>query len=493
MRVFASLMIRLRASHIRVESIASDEIRDEAAALAGSLRTSVQHTSADIQWHLQDYIARRITFYRCAGLELTNDSSEVLLGFAVIFCGLVLTDSPSQPPKTIAYIYEAAARGLEDIHSIGLSNLGSARTHCLTGITNFRLPLNTEQPLNSTEFVGSYFCEQNRQTHNCAHAAVRMALNSSRRYRGEKITPKFFIDRQSSGSDLSLDDELLDSLAEGLGFTVVKLGQFHVTSRAFQSYVLTSIISGFPTVLVTSGWGTPNGNLQHLHAGAVVGYTLFPNRATPLTRIGRPYATPASAWVDHFLVNDDHSGPYCSWPMEALRSAVLISVQPKGVFGFLTAEVVAAGYTQSLVGKIVSVPDHNKYIDRLKHDIVTNVRLTERGEYIVHLARLNCSNSPVQTSRDFPSRFWLVEIFEPETFGASMMKFGDVLIDASKRIDHNVLFAWFCGVSVAMDGQANWCWPIKEPVASLSISLYGVSEQRCSDDHLASFGGLDPM
>jgi hypothetical protein len=167
---------------------------------------------------------------------------------------------------------------------------------------------------------GFYYCQQNSQTHVCAHACLRMAINSDGALNRPALTAA------AINAQLNVTPPLT-GLTIGQVSDVIR-GQTRVMpmivdctrlSKSEYLSILTSFVESGCIVLLVF---TTANNIEHVVA--VFGYTRNSDEWHPQGIPG--YGGPQSAqyytnssWVDHFVIHDDNLGPYYTLSSRALE------------------------------------------------------------------------------------------------------------------------------------------------------------------------------
>jgi len=350
------------------------------------------------------------------------------------------------------------------------------------------------------EIDGSFFCQQNRITHVCAHAALRIAINSSpalaipRKLTNEDINHALGIDHKDTVLNGGLDSQEIQQVLQTLGLT-----SHHADFRAnlrtsYASFVYPFVDSRLPLIL-----GIEAQDVQHVVA--VLGHTLNSDRWAAEAKQGygcypiSPYI-PSVSWADHFLINDDNFGMHITLPAEMvqnlivprlnpnLHAAMAIGVVPSGtsLFGWL-AEESAAGLAFDVLAKTKPMPA-NRWLVHLRDlilkarktlkqsrppisTIVCRTLLRARGDYLAALEGVVDSNgnSLQMGERQFlhewlPEWFWVTEITLPNLYMANKRKLGDVIsrVDATREEvlgRESIPFLWLPGIALWYSGGWN--------------------------------------
>lgn len=310
---------------------------------------------------------------------------------------------------------------------------------------------------------GVYYCQQNVQTHVCAHASLRMALTSrlnqsvTATYINEtlKITPPC--------TGLTLPQVLEVIHAQGLDANIIDCSSLQ--PETYASILAATVESGSKALLVfTTGDdetgpeagkgegaeddGASAAGSAEEHVVLVYGHTrnsdewhpqAIPAYAGPKSA---PYY-PSSNWIDHFLIHDDNFGPYYTLSSQALEfdksvgAHWIIAVREKATRVEPHAAETSASTLLNLVlpqlaplGKGVWFD----YVTKLPWKYVLRTILISRDGYKEHLRQLKghdgTTMDPAQIDRidSLPERFWMVEFTLPALFTGNKAKLGEVLI-----------------------------------------------------------------
>jgi hypothetical protein len=445
--------------------------------------------------------------------------AQDLLGYAVF---LTLDSGKAK----LTYVYEAVIRSPGLLHGTDWQCVTNYYVHC---VREFELTLGTagasRPPL---KFPGTFFCQQNGMTHVCAHAALRIALNSWPAYTGAKVTPRMInalLGYDHSGGhavpDGGLTSREIQQVVEAQGFSAISAEFLERPDIDYESFVYPLIESGCPVILGITGPGVA-------HVVAILGHTLNTDRWSEARHEYGVFPSqkyiPTSSWVDHFIASDDNFGAYVTLPTEALRNvlvpkhnpnlhaAVAVGLVPKGAhyWGYI-AEQVAARIANTLIEKTFLQPPNRwlAYLQRIDTDKQANtgekVRLTkivcrtllcERDRYCRHMADAQdekgnrLSAAEVESLRKaLDDRFWVTEITTTNLYTGNKHKLGDVVLRSAlhpKSIQNPSesravpLFAWLPGVvwREPMVSSTPIPWSLQGHIPLLR----GVGEDQCKFD-----------
>ena len=431
--------------------------------------------------------ALRFSFFRDfpPSMRWQDLAGRECLGYAVLII-LTLPDNSKR-----RYILESVLR----IPSLWVPTEGGGPR--ATPVTNyyvhscreFETTIGTATANLRFRIIGSFFCQQNNLTHVCAHAALRMGINSSPAFQQPKLTNKFINDQlgidHSRAPDKRVGQYSTEARSEGLKteqivHVVKKLGwKQHVAefdmnpAIDYESFIYPLIESGCPTILGVH-------NAETAHVLAVLGHTLNSDRWTPEARLGygafpiTPYIS-TSAWADHFIVNDDNFGMYVTLPAESIRNilvpkhnpnlhaALAIGLVPPDVtISGYGAEQAAAGLAEKVI-RLTNPTPQNRWLHMLKHDntqrLVCRTLLCQKTEYLEIMKNVaddqgrKLTAAEVQTlEATLPSGFWVTEVTVPNLYTGNKRKLGDILTPAQGTEQQfmtgaMMLFFWFPGLS----------------------------------------------
>jgi hypothetical protein len=445
--------------------------------------------------------AVRFTFFRNypgpdKWLELQADD---ILGYAV----LVTLTLPAGPPR--CYILESVVK----TPSFWIpSQEGKARPE---GVTNyyvhncreFETSVGTTSEHRNFSLKGSFFSQQNDLTHVCAHAALRMAINSSPAASDQKLTNKRIneelgichdqkrVGKYSSGEkSVGLESEEIVEVIKKLGWNEQSWDFENKPAIDFAEFIYPLIESGLPVILgIRNPWTA--------HVLAVLGHTLNSDRWIPEARHGygsfpiSPYIS-TSAWVDHFIVNDDNYGMYVTLPTEPLRNILVPKFNPNLhaalAIGLVPTDVTISGYAveqsaASLARKLVNLitpAPANRWLLLLKEMLKETGDSRERGQHLVCRTLLRSKENYLEVMNNvtddqehplaeaekqllensLPSRFWVTEITVPNLYTGNKRKLGDIVtataVNEQQYLSGEMFhFCWLPGISLSGPGLKN--------------------------------------
>jgi hypothetical protein len=392
--------------------------------------------------------AEAIAFTFFIGGDLPYDLSSIP---SSRFLGQVVVINYQMPGKTqfdIYYVFEAIVpepiiRGKLGDHSSLLNNFICApgEFECLVKGQIIKT-------------LAVYFCQQNNKTHVCAHASLRMVINTikgkSDFITSGEINQTLGIVSPNQGLTLQQIKQVVDSLP-GLEAEIIDCQAL----KPYYLSILASIVeSGDLALLIfTTGRGSQHvvpvyghtRNSDEWHPEALPGYTGAP--AAPFY--------PSSAWIDHFLIHDDNFGPYFSLSSRALEVDPQISAQKiiavrasTPALSAMVAESSAAIILHGLRSQgLAGTGNWFDYWNGYRGKFVLRPILIQRGDYLVHLQALKTHDGSVADPNEIsqfsllPEVFWMVEFSLPALYTGNRSKLGEVLISTQQMTTNVDLLA----------------------------------------------------
>ncbi|WP_157223326.1 hypothetical protein [Rhodovulum sp. PH10] len=294
-------------------------------------------------------------------------------------------------------------------------------------------------------FNGVYYCQQNSLTHVCAHACLRMALNTinytSPPITSNKINQTLTLLPPIQGLTI---DEIVKFAKDVNGVAPMVADCSKVLREDYLAILSSYVESGCMVLLVF----TINGGIEHVVT--VFGYTRNSDE-------WHPQAVPAysgpktaqyysgSAWVDHFLIHDDNFGPYYALSSRALE------VDPEVAAHWIIAISDFAAdfsphYAESLASVVALSFDELAgygngkwfdYITGIQHTYVMRAILMKRSKYKDHLIDLRGHDGTalvpeeIALTDQLPEWFWMVEFSLPPLFTGNKSKLGEIFISTN--------------------------------------------------------------
>lgn len=465
-----TLMRRMRAQRVIIEDL------DPEAREWGRIFTELQAIRKRVGRNLPSVIVRKFTFTQSQFNDVERIGAlpeEDLLGYAIL---ITIEFGPS---SFHSYILESVIRapgrrvevpGRDEPWEPILNNYLHVKK-------SFPCHIGTDaKPMREYNLVGSFFCQQNQITGVCAHACAAMVLNNCKELAGivtsEDINRIVGIDHEnkmlntdwasnSRGTHEGLSEIEIQAVLQSWGFEVTRLtfGQGDIGN--YREFLYGFVESGYPALL---GFTTA---VSH-HIVPVLGHTLNSDSWAPQAFAGyvgeaigdRKYLSTLD-WVADFLVHDDNLGMYFCLPGHSFRPegrpnpagrftpTVGIGVFPQGSrvslhsyqaedLAFLRLTEVYNFFQASGTMPFVSYyPIHLYPQVSYKRTAVLRAFLVTQDQYLRHLCEKDSEDVQLTEAErtiiteqvQGHSRFWLVEVTEPELYVGNRSKVVDVLID----------------------------------------------------------------
>ena len=410
--------------------------------------------------------ALAITFFRSniSPDTIGEVSKDAILGQVTV----INYREPGKSDFTYSYIYEAIFKPPALANGMALLNTFVCHK------ADFNITVS------GRDFVlsGIYYSQQNECTNVCAHASLRMALNSSGAL-ADRITNK------SINSDLGLAAPIKVGLQIGQLEAVInavpgiKAVVYQCKGLPPATYIsnLASVVESGSLALLA--FSTGDGDADHVVT--VFGHTRNSDEWHPQAipayigpSSGRYYAS--SSWIDHFLIHDDNFGPYYTLSTRALEvdpriaPICIIAVQthePNAPPAF--AEGVASVILSNLLPSLAGERSEKwfEYITRSPRTYVLRTLLVSKANYLKHISTVcghgggTYAQSDVDRFASLPEFFWMVEFSLPALYTGNNSKLGEILLDATKPADPKKPETLFLGmrmpslILIAQDGVAD--------------------------------------
>lgn len=296
----------------------------------------------------------------------------------------------------------------------------------------------------SFEVSGFYYCQQNAVVHVCAHACLRMALNSidgsSAALSSVEINQHLGLAPPLTG--LSLQN-INDVIVTRTGSPPVIADCSLITPSDYLSALTAFVESGLIVLFVF----TTANSVEHVVT--VFGHTRNSDEWHPQAIPG--YSGPASAqfyrssaWVDHFVIHDDNFGPYYTLSSRAfevdktIAAHWIIGIHPSHVPEVLPhfAENVAAVALKGSVSNFAQFGPCKwlSYLAGNQWHYVLRPILISRDAYKAHLLasighdQTKVLPGEIDAAGQLPDWFWMVEFSLPALFTGNRSKLGEVII-----------------------------------------------------------------
>lgn len=388
------------------------------------------------------------------------------------FLGQVVLINYRQPGSstfTRSYIYEA-------IFKLPTLADGSAILNTIVSRdAEFRVTVRGREFKTRSVFYG----QQNSTTNVCAHACLRMALNSFGGIEPQVTNAKINeILNASLPFKTGLSLKQLGDVIESVGVKASVYDCKKIAPPMYFSTLASIVESGDLAMLVfTTGHQDSSGQATE-HVVTVFGHTRNSDEWHPqaIPAYAGPKSAPyfaSSSWTDHFLIHDDNFGPYFTLSTHALE--IDAAVKPLYVIALrkevanvppayieALAAVMLTNFLPSLAGQ--KIPSRwFEYITRTQRPYVLRPLLLKREDYLKQLKSskahdgTNLSDGDEQRLAKLPERFWVVEFSLPELYTGNRSKLGEVIFDAvnapnSADLSSLLLALRVPGVLVMRDG-----------------------------------------
>jgi hypothetical protein len=389
----------------------------------------------------------------------------------------------------------------------GLSSRENYYLHCARTMATV---VGTAAENRAFQITGSFFSQQSDLTSVCAHAAIRMALNSMAGY-ARKLTNRDINDAlgltfedfgtyighsllgdDRTGRPRGLTDVEIQRVVMREGFGVLLLDVRQDTGVEYDHFVYPFMESGLPVILGISGRDSEDGTTIP-HVVTVLGHTVNADRWAPeaqaaYTILPRRDHLSSADWTDHFIINDDQHGMYATLQTELLRSILVPSknpmlhtilafaVVPVGVrYPGLWAEYVGVSLLKKVLAEVRPDSAPRKWVRELKrgypdydNHVVCRPMLMSSDEYRRQLGRAvdfvnerdgagdggPAALTQAQAGRlaTLPAWVWICEISVPLLYTCNVKKLGEVVVDATVGLGGTADAPWKAARLVWFDG-----------------------------------------
>jgi hypothetical protein len=321
-------------------------------------------------------------------------------------------------------------------------------------VSQKRLPLLNNYIAREAEFTrqihgrdftirGIYYCQQNGQTHVCAHACLRMALNSLGSTNGLVTSRAINSELNVSAPQQGLTLGQLKQMITSVTGTEPMIADCTALSKQNYFSVLASLVeSGCMVLLVfTTGNGTEHvvtvfghtRNSDEWHPQAIPGYS------GPQTD---PFYT-SSSWIDHFIIHDDNFGPHYTLSSRALEvdptisAHWIIAIHPHlAQTSPHYAESLGAMILRSTLPSLLARGTGRwlDYVTTTPSAYVMRAILLSRNTYQAHLLSAVAHDGSSLTPNEIaltdclPDWFWMVEFSLPALFTGNRSKLGEIFV-----------------------------------------------------------------
>ncbi len=452
--------------------------------------------------------AVRLSFFAaaCQDQDWQSLPEDSFLGYAVVVLLSVRPDHPilKKPGRTpsVAYVLEAVTRPpcrmtTDAAAAISAHGVTNYYVHCHR---RFETTIGTKEDHRTCAVAGTFFCQQNRLTHVCAHAALRMILNTARGLVDHKVTNRELnailkIDHKAITVADGLKPEQIQSISHHFGLNMIAGNFLNWPTVDYAEFIYPFIESGYPAFLAF--------NPTHAmgHVVTVIGHTMNSDKWDCEAHLAyRPEAKTfgfyhaSAAWVDHFILNDDNFGMYSCMPPGYLRNKTLpqydITQRATFAFAFLPKNVQVMPYVaekcavagvrklrECLAPATASV---SRWLVRLWEQleaqagkgVVARTLMCSKTEYLAAMEGTLDSDGACQKNwkvlAGAPDMFWLTELSLPDLYTANKHKIGDVLSDVVPAVARGqqvvrFIWGWLPGIQIPPDpkpGVVPPAWPL---------------------------------
>lgn len=477
-----SLMRKMKARAYTLEVLEPNaEIRDE--TVAATVRCDGIVTTT----------AKRITFFRSypASTDWHDIDPNGVLAYAV----LLRQDLPHPPSRF--FILESVVIPPALFVEGTAHSVSNYYPHCTR---RFQTTLGYRDDHRDLELEGSFFCQQNDLTHVCAHACLRMAVNSSptlalpQKLTNARINDLLGIDhRKDPATQVTrrvghyngdkcggLTDPKIVEVIKKLGRGCHFVDFVDRPGIEYATFIYPLVESRLPVILGIDAPGVS-------HVVTILGHTLNTDRWEPEAKLGYgsfPVTkyTSSAAWADHFLMSDDNFGMYVTLPSDMIRNFLVpdynpnlhassaIALVPAGVSSIsgILVEAYAASAAETIVAKTTPTATNrwlaylreplSKGATRPRTVVCRTLMVTDKARYICQLGSGDSDGNVLpddlkqRLESHLPDSFWLTEVTVPDLYTANKHKLGDVITKSDATPDEFVkgdgrIFCWLPGLA----------------------------------------------
>jgi hypothetical protein len=334
-----------------------------------------------------------------------------------------------------------------------------------------------------------------------------MAINSWPRYKGPKLTNEDInkilkVDHSAHRNlpNRGMNSKVMAGVIRQLGYEPDVADFGSRLDINYEEYIYPLIESGCPVILgLSKGLFEVPPQSPFGHVVAVVGHTLNSDRWAEARHgygvVPNSNYISASAWADHFIVNDDNWGMFVTIPAEAVKNIIVPKYNPnlfasvgigilpekpsvdpnkdKRIRGY-AAEQTASFLLQQLLAD-TNPTAINKWFKLLKggsHTPVLRTVFREKAEYMKALAEMcdehgnKVSSGELQfVERLLPENVWVTEVMTTALYVGNKRKLGEIVCKTTET-DENIrkgkvnVFAWLPGTRwngpLLNDGPKQW-------------------------------------
>lgn len=289
---------------------------------------------------------------------------------------------------------------------------------------------------------GVYYCQQNNLSTVCAHACLRMALNTTdpqQKATTTWINTVLGIKPPCPGLTLPQVQQVLQQV--GLKPYIVNCQHPGLKPLHYLQMLHSFLVSGYPVLLVFS---TKKANEDHVVL--VFGYThnsdeWHPEATLAYGPASSPYFGSAS-WVDHFLIHDDNFGPYYTLSSKAFETD--LALKAKWIIALTDVPPAFTPMFPEAATSYLIHPTLNRlaangggkwfqYITKVARPYVLRTTFVKRDQYINHLKqsvahdRTRLSAAELERFGSLPDQFWMTEFSLTNLYTGNRSKLGEFL------------------------------------------------------------------
>lgn len=317
----------------------------------------------------------------------------------------------------------------------------------------------SENSLFEFSITGTFFCQQNSLTSVCSHASLCMVLNNMESEAGiitpEDINKIIGVDhitkRFGPKANVEFTKKEFEAVLTKYGLTYELLDFIAHPKIQYDDHIYNYIESRCSVLLVF------NTDENTGHVVPILGHTLNSDLWSPEAEIAyspmsrQDFLKSASAWVDHFIINDDNFGMYLCLPVATLKRATLPKDDPNfranHAIAVIPADVTTLPTEARWASSILMIDimqwcqNNNLPLNKwplliLKKifdakPIVIRTFLVTKEDYSKSLEETDFENisfsmeDKQQLTANLPTRFWLSEITLPDLYTANKSKIID--------------------------------------------------------------------
>jgi hypothetical protein len=417
--------------------------------------------------------ATRLTFF-CGSPKLLkwNAPNEVfekhVLGYAVV----VTLKPQGQCPSS--FLIEAVVRPLAIVFPKKEEDpfIEPVTNYYIHNAKKFMTTIGPKESHKELSIPGSFFSQQNGFTSVCAHAALRMAINSSPTLDAAKLTNKYINDSlgiKNHNPNGGLSIEQIETVVSKLGYKFHSANFSENTQIEYDQFIYPSLESCFPVILGIEGYN-PQVGKYIAHVVSALGHTINSDRWTPEAKCGycnypiQDYI-PSASWCDHFIISDDNYGMFGTLPTEVIRNFIVptknLNLHVSMALSILPNDVLLRGYeVEQRAARIAHILINNSKLsppniwhNRMKGNNLVLRTLLQTKEQYSDFIRKNAHNMTAKQKQCFdnlPKYVWVTEVSLPNIYTGNKHKLGDVITRANSTEEEHkngksLALAWFPG------------------------------------------------